>query len=58
VLQVSVLGSDIVKAGLQALVHVAGSVVTANPLGLIQVGGRGAGRERECKGWLQATAVF
>jgi hypothetical protein len=40
-----VLDSDLLKAGLKAVVHVAGSVVTANPLGLIQVGGRGAGRD-------------
>jgi hypothetical protein len=44
-LQVSILRSDLLKAGLQAVVHVAGTVVTTNPLGLVQVcdgtGGRG-----------------
>jgi hypothetical protein len=39
VVQVSVLNSPLLKAGLQAAVQVAGSVVTANPLGLIHVGG-------------------
>jgi hypothetical protein len=38
-LQVSVLRSDLVKAGLHAVLQVAGSIVTANPVGLVQVRG-------------------
>jgi hypothetical protein len=37
-LQVSVLDSELLKAGLRAALQVAGSVVTANPAGLIEVG--------------------
>jgi hypothetical protein len=36
---VSLLSSDLLKAGLKAAVQVVGGVVTTNPLGLIQVGG-------------------
>jgi hypothetical protein len=37
-LQVLVPSSELLKAGPSAVLAVAGSVVTANPLGLIQVG--------------------
>jgi hypothetical protein len=41
-LQETVLGSELLKAGLHAVVQVVGGVVMANPLGLIHVsnGGR------------------
>jgi hypothetical protein len=35
--QATTLCSNLAKAGLKAMVHVAGSIVTGNPIGLIQV---------------------